>query len=591
MTINTAGALTISTVSSLPSFGLNDLTDVTLTEPILDGQYLGYNQTDGQWENLTVALPANTVPGTYTKVTVTDKGVVTVGANPTTLAGYNITDAQPLDADLTAIAAITGTNGLLRKTAANTWSLETITFGTAATANVTTSPTDTTSGRVWRTNDLVKTTSASDSTAGRILRVGDFGLGGTGILSADFNAIAITGSYYNSDGLIPGLPVDGSLYTVMHASRSASDMSQIAFDVYSSTAGQPVFVRSKAGGVWGDWEQIWTSVTTPTLGSVTSVGITGNDGIIVANSPITSSGNISLDLGNITPTSINTATLTVTGTTTLAATTSIGSVSSTEIAYLDGVTSLIQTQLNNRQPLDADLTAIAALAGTSGLLRKTATDTWSLDTASYLTGVAITAVTTGEILKWSGTAWVNNTLSEAGVQSALGFTPVQQGGGISQTTNKVYIGWTSGAGLKCTVDSTDLGSFIFGTKSQAATPVTVAERDASGVITAAAFNTTSTQRVKTLIKPIRKSYIDRFSKLQAKEYDRTDFKQHEFGFIAEDVIKLYPEIVSVDDTGNPTGIDYSKLSTIITAKVQEQQKTIDALTKKIDAIMELLNGK
>ena len=37
------------------------------------------------------------------------------------------------------------------------------------------------------------------------------------------------------------------------------------------------------------------------------------------------------------------------------------------------------------QPLDGDLTSIAGLAGTSGLLRKTATDTWSLDSNSYLT--------------------------------------------------------------------------------------------------------------------------------------------------------------------------------------------------------------
>ena len=39
---------------------------------------------------------------------------------------------------------------------------------------------------------------------------------------------------------------------------------------------------------------------------------------------------------------------TFTGTVVLPATTSIGTVSSTEISYLDGVTSSIQTQLNNR---------------------------------------------------------------------------------------------------------------------------------------------------------------------------------------------------------------------------------------------------
>ena len=37
------------------------------------------------------------------------------------------------------------------------------------------------------------------------------------------------------------------------------------------------------------------------------------------------------------------------------------------------------------QPIDADLTAIAALAGTSGLLKKTAANTWELDTTGYQT--------------------------------------------------------------------------------------------------------------------------------------------------------------------------------------------------------------
>lgn len=42
--------------------------------------------------------------------------------------------------------------------------------------------------------------------------------------------------------------------------------------------------------------------------------------------------------------------------------------------------------------------------------------------------------------------------------SALEFTPVQQGGGEGQGTNKVYIGWsTDGDGLKAQVDNVDLG--------------------------------------------------------------------------------------------------------------------------------------
>lgn len=45
--------------------------------------------------------------GTYKSVTVDTYGRITAGTNPTTLSGYGITDAQPLDATLTALAGVT----------------------------------------------------------------------------------------------------------------------------------------------------------------------------------------------------------------------------------------------------------------------------------------------------------------------------------------------------------------------------------------------------------------------------------------------------------------------------------------------------
>lgn len=46
----------------------------------------------------------------------------------------------------------------------------------------------------------------------------------------------------------------------------------------------------------------------------------------------------------------------------------------------------------------------------------------------------------------------------ADIAARLGYTPVQQGTGIGQTSNTVKIGWSAGSKLKATVDSTDFGA-------------------------------------------------------------------------------------------------------------------------------------
>lgn len=152
----------------------------------------------------------------------------------------------------------------------------------------------------------------------------------------------------------------------------------------------------------------------------------------------------------------------------------VSAVTSTELGYLSGVTSAIQTQLGGKQNLDAtltalaglttaadqliyatgvdtfamaslttfgrsliddadaatarttlglaigtnvqawdaDLDAIAALAGTSGFLKKTAANTWSLDTATYITGNQ-TITLSGDVTG-SGTTAITTTLASVG---------------------------------------------------------------------------------------------------------------------------------------------------------------------------------
>jgi len=68
---------------------------------------------------------------TYRLVTVDTYGRITAGSNPTTLAGCGITDAQPLDATLTALAGLsTVADRLPYATGADTFALATFTaFG------------------------------------------------------------------------------------------------------------------------------------------------------------------------------------------------------------------------------------------------------------------------------------------------------------------------------------------------------------------------------------------------------------------------------------------------------------------------------
>lgn len=63
---------------------------------------------------------------------VTEDGIQTLTNKTINAADNTIVGLQPLDADLTAIAALAGTSGLLKKTAANTWTLDTTSYSTLA---------------------------------------------------------------------------------------------------------------------------------------------------------------------------------------------------------------------------------------------------------------------------------------------------------------------------------------------------------------------------------------------------------------------------------------------------------------------------
>lgn len=74
---------------------------------------------------------------------------------------------------------------------------------------------------------------------------------------------------------------------------------------------------------------------------------------------------------------------------------------------------LSSTAATTYQPLDADLTSIAGISGTTGLLRKTAANTWALETATYLT--ANQTITVSGDATGSGSTAISLTLANSGV--------------------------------------------------------------------------------------------------------------------------------------------------------------------------------
>ena len=267
------------------------------------------------------------------------------------ISGEQITsgtiNSARLDADLAAIAGISGTSGLLRKTAADTWSLDTASYLTgnqsiSLTGDVT--GTGATSISTTIANNAITTAKIANSnvTLGKI---------------ADIAAQRILGNNSASTSAAPAELTVAQVQVMLGLGTAAYT---------ASTAYQPI-------GTY-----------------VTSVG---------ATAPISSSGgttpNISLsasygDTQN--PYGTKNANTVLAGPPSgVAAVPTFRALVAADIPSLDaakittGTFDAARIPSLNYQPFDADLAAIAGLTGTSGLLRKTNTDTWSLDTSSYLT--------------------------------------------------------------------------------------------------------------------------------------------------------------------------------------------------------------
>ena len=107
---------------------------------------------------------------------------------------------------------------------------------------------------------------------------------------------------------------------------------------------------------------------------------------------------------------------------------------------------------------------------------------------------------------------------------------------------------------------------------------------AAGQVKANSFVSYSSIRFKENVKPLE-SAVSTLSKLQGVSYNWKDTGKKDYGFIAEEVGKVLPDIVEWSaDPEYANSMDYIRIISFLVEAVKEQEKKIAILAEKVDKL-------
>ncbi|MFS2199377.1 phage tail protein [Pseudomonas sp. Pseusp3] len=258
-----------------------------------------------------------------------------------------------------------------------------------------------------------------DLTPDALMKVGAFGWGGAAYMVSDVDIgglNATTALYYIVRGI--GGPGGGAYEGWVRV--SAITPGQYAFQEIFGVGNHTLYRRALIAGVWGVWENIWDSTnlvkqTTPQDDTPGCVLLAGAYGI--------GRGGIVLPEG----TDLNTVT-------------TVG---------------MYRVNPGPNVPEGGQFSPMLVTVSQDTLWQQIV----GYQSGSTFTRGAVMNPAEGRYVftPWA-TGWDTNNFNPGNYQPALGFVPVQQGGGVDQDPNKIHIGYNNATGqIKIQVDATDFG--------------------------------------------------------------------------------------------------------------------------------------
>jgi hypothetical protein len=325
--------------------------DVSLVDKV-SGDFLKYNGT--LWVNDQINLGTDTV-GDYVSSVTAGTGI-SVDFTPSEGAGASVSLNATLD-DLSNVSVATpNTNDVLTYNG-SAWTAASAGGGSTVTAS-TTPPSSPESGSIWFDSSTAKTYVYYDSFW---VEIGGTSGGAKMYVSETAPSTPLEGQlWFNSD-----TAQTFAYYDSFWVEVGAAGMAAIAADAApaSPVTGQ-IWFNTSTGATYVYYDSYWIEVGAVAANTVFNLVDAKGDLLVgtadntLARQAVGTNGqllqaNSSATNGVewVTPAYAPTAGPTFTGTVVLPSTTSIGTVTSTEIGYVDGVTSAIQTQLNAKAPL------------------------------------------------------------------------------------------------------------------------------------------------------------------------------------------------------------------------------------------------